>query len=129
MTASHLIAGYAGPLFVVLAAAMLLNRSAYVGVIRELSESQGLIVVAGMLVLVAGLAIVRAHNLWVADWRIAVTLLGWLAIAAGIVRIIWPDRIAALSGRLLGSDGAYTVLALVPLALGAFFTIKGYALL
>lgn len=129
MTASHLIAGYAGPLFIALAAAMLLNRAILVDAFRELSDSPGLVVFAGILALVAGLAIVRAHNLWVADWRIGVTLLGWLSIAGGIVRILSPDRVAALSASMLGSDRAYTFWALVTLALGAFFTIKGYALL
>lgn len=129
MSTSELIAGYAGPLLIVLAAAMLMNRSVFVGVIRDLSRSHGIIVLAGVLALLAGLAIVRAHNVWAADWRVAVTLLGWLAVAGGVVRILWPERIAALTDSMMGSNAAYTFWALFTLALGAFFTVKGYALL
>jgi hypothetical protein len=33
-----------------------------------------------VLALLAGLAVVNAHNLWVLDWRLIVTILGWLLI-------------------------------------------------
>jgi hypothetical protein len=36
---------------------------------------------------VAGLAIVRAHNRWRADWTVLVTLSGWLALTFGAARM------------------------------------------
>jgi len=36
---------------------------------------------------VAGLSIVRAHNLWRPDWTILVTLSGWFLLALGLVRM------------------------------------------
>lgn len=42
---------------------------------------------SGALMFVAGLAIVRAHNRWRADWTILVTLTGWFALALGLVRM------------------------------------------
>lgn len=128
MTTSELIAGYAGPLLIVVAAAMLLRRSVFADVIQDLSNSRGLIVLAGVLALIAGLAIVRAHNVWAADWTVAVTVLGWLCILGGVLRIVWPDRIAGLADSMMGGNAAYTSWALFTLALGAFFTAKGYAL-
>jgi hypothetical protein len=43
---------------------------------KEFIGSRALIFIAGVLALLAGLAIVNAHNLWVPDWRVVVTVLG-----------------------------------------------------
>jgi uncharacterized membrane protein HdeD (DUF308 family) len=59
---------------------------------------------------------------------VLVTVIGWLAIVSGIARIVWPDRIASIANRILSSENAMTVWALVALMLGAFLTAKGFAL-
>jgi hypothetical protein len=42
---------------------------------------------SGVLLFVAGLAVVRAHNRWRFDWTVLVTLSGWLALALGVARM------------------------------------------
>ena len=42
---------------------------------------------SGVLMFVAGLAIVRAHNRWRANWTVLVTLAGWFALDLGVVRM------------------------------------------
>lgn len=129
MTTAELIAGYAGPLFIVMSAAMLFNRAALLDAIRGLAKSHGLILFAGVMTLLAGLAIVRAHNVWAADWTVIVTLLGWLCIVGGIARIVWPDKIAEFSETVLESETQFTVWAAVAALIGVFLTLKGYALI
>ncbi|WP_439544413.1 hypothetical protein [Hyphomicrobium sp.] len=128
MTNAELIAGYAGPIMIALAAAMLINRRAIVGVITDMAKAPAFIFLAGLLTLLGGLAIVRAHNVWSFEWSVLVTVIGWLAIVSGLARIIWPDRIASIANRILSSENAITLWALVALTLGAFLTAKGYAL-
>jgi hypothetical protein len=127
MDTSQLIAGLAGPLLAAIAVAMLVNPRAR-DAIMETAGNQGLIFFAGMLTLLAGLAIVRAHNLWVADWRVVVTVLGWLAVLGGVLRIILPDRIANIRTKLAGNSRFLSVWSLVALASGLFLSAKGYGL-
>lgn len=42
---------------------------------------------SGMLMFIGGLAIVLSHNLWVRDWRILNTLVGWAMLLLGLVRL------------------------------------------
>jgi hypothetical protein len=128
MTNAELIAGYAGPIMMAVAAAMLINRRTVVGAIRDMANGPAFIFFAGLLTLLGGLAIVRAHNAWSFEWSVLVTVIGWIAIVGGIVRIVWPDRIASVANRILSSENAITAWALVALLLGAFLTAKGYAL-
>ena len=125
MDRSRYIAGLAGPLLGLLALSMLLNRELAPALVEQVSRDLGLIVVTGGLLLVAGLAIVRAHNVW-AGWPVFVTLLGWMAVIGGVLRILMPARLAAWAPLLLQSRGVVTVACSLLLALGLFLTAMAY---
>ena len=40
-----------------------------------------------------GLVTAILHNIWVADWRIAITILGWSTVIKGIMKIGFPEQI------------------------------------
>lgn len=42
---------------------------------------------SGVLMFLAGLAIIRAHNRWTRDWTVLVTLTDWFAVALGLFRM------------------------------------------
>jgi predicted phage tail protein len=44
----------------------------------------------GTLLFVAGLSIVRVHNRWIGGWPVLLTLMGWLAMLGGLIRMIAP---------------------------------------
>lgn len=52
----------------------------------------------GLLWFMGGLTVAWFHNLWVADWRIIVTLLGWMSVFAGLFRMTFPNGPQAASG-------------------------------
>ena len=56
-----------------------------------------------------------------------VTIFGWLAVLGGLVRILFPTRLAALAAGLGQSTGLIATAAVVLLALGAFLSFKGYS--
>ena len=49
-------------------------------------QTPPVVYLSGMLMFVAGLAIVRAHNVWQRDWIVLVTLCGWFLLVLGLVR-------------------------------------------
>ena len=61
---SKLIAGFMGPLLVAMGVAMLLNRDLFPAMIGQIAQSYALIFLSGILSLLAGIAIVRVHNVW-----------------------------------------------------------------
>lgn len=128
MTNAELIAGFAGPLFMAVAAALLINRRTVADLVTGTLNGPEFIFFSGLFTLLAGLAIVRAHNVWSAEWTVLVTILGWLCIIGGVIRIIWPERVTTLRSAMMQTENAVTAWALVTLLLGAFLTAKGYAL-
>jgi hypothetical protein len=126
MTTSERIAGLIGPTLVGMAAAMLLNLGSFPALAEQISRNPALILVSGVLLLVAGLAIVREHNLWTGGWPVLVTVLGWLAILGGLARMLFPFQLAGIAGGLGQGTGLVVVAAIVLLVVGGFLTFKAY---
>ena len=125
MTTSKTIAGLIGPVFIAVAAAML-NFGSFPALAEQFSRNSALIFVTGILLFVAGIATVRAHNIWAGGWPVLVTVLGWLAIVVGLARILFPASQAALAGGVGHSLGLTLAVAAVLLGLGAFLSFKAY---
>ena len=66
MTTSKTIAGLIGPTLV--AIAVLLNIGSFPELAEQVSRDPAPIFVSGILLFVAGLAIVRVHNRWTNGW-------------------------------------------------------------
>jgi hypothetical protein len=104
MAHSKLIAGFIGPLLVALGCAMLVNREIFPVIIDQISHDYGLIVLSGMLTLLAGIAIVRVHNVWSGGWQIIVTLFGWAAVVGGLARMWMPQLAGPIANTFTASQ-------------------------
>lgn len=57
------------------------------------TEDKTITISTGYITLLLGLVTVVAHNVWVADWRVAITILGWVTLFKGIEKIGFPDQV------------------------------------
>ena len=103
MTTSKTIAGLIGPTLVAIAASMLLNIGSFPALAEQVSRDPALIFVSGILLFVAGLAIVRVHNRWTNGWPVLVTVLGWLFVLGGLARMLFPPASPRLPPELAKS--------------------------
>jgi len=80
-----------------------------------------LISLNGLLLFVAGLAIVRFHNRWTRGWPVMVTLVGWGFLLVGLFRMFAPEVQQA------GQNAPTTIItAILVAAIGLFLTFKAY---
>jgi hypothetical protein len=100
MATTKMIAGLIGPTLLAIGIAMLVNAGHFPEMAKQIGNDPGLIFVSGILLLVAGLAIVRVHNVWSGGWRVVVTVLGWLAVISGILRMFLPFWAASIASSL-----------------------------
>ena len=80
---------------------------------------------SGVLMFVAGLAIVRSHNHWTTDWTVLVTLSGWFALALGLFRMFAAG--AYQRGAANAGTAVFMVLEGVLLICGLVMTFKAYS--
>ena len=126
MPTSIFLAKLIGPVFLAGAVGLFANATAYRAMAREFLHSPALIYLSGLLTMSAGVAIVLAHNVWVADWPVLITIFGWLAAVGGAVRIILPDRVKGIGEAMLRSQAALMVGGAIWLVFGALFCFVGY---
>lgn len=86
------------------------------------NTSAHLVYLNGALLFVAGLAIIRTHNLWTARWPVLITLLGWACLLVGLSRMIAPVS-AQQATQFPSAVLALTVLLFV---IGTILTFYAY---
>ena len=92
MTTSIFLAKLIGPFALALGLALVVQGRAFRAFANEFLASPALIFLSGLITLPAGLAIVLTHNVWTADWRVVITIVGWLAVVTGAIRMICRSR-------------------------------------
>jgi hypothetical protein len=128
MATTKMIAGLMGPTLLAIGIAMLINASHFLEMAEQIGNDPGLIFVSGILLLVAGLAIVRVHNFWNGGWRVVVTVLGWLAVIGGLLRMFLPFWAASIASTLGQSSTPVIIGALLPLLVGGFLSYKAFSI-
>ena len=126
MDLSLFLARLLGPTFVAIALGMLGNLGLYESMIAEGLHPGILFYLSGLLSLLAGLAIVNVHNRWQMDWRVIITVLGWLMTIGGIFRIVLPQIAIGEGSTIYSGRTSTVVVALITGTLGAFLSFKGY---
>ena len=116
MTNSKQIAGLLGPTLIALALSESINLDIWSTITAPV------VYLNGTLLFVAGLSIVRVHNRWTGGWPVLVTLIGWLVLLGGLIRMVAP----VFAQRLVQDTTHVFVLLLVLLAIGMFLTFKAY---
>ena len=127
MDTSIFLARLLGPSMLVIGLGLLLNRATYRDLSLEFLDSPALIYIGGLIAFIAGLAIVLTHNVWVAGWPVVITIFGWVSLAAGIFRIVFPASVVQLGRRLIDNQGFLIGGITVYLLLGAWLSYAGYA--
>jgi hypothetical protein len=131
MDRSALLAKLIGPLFLAVGLGVLLNQKTYWDMIDEVIRHPSpignmLIYLSGLLSMLGGLAVINAHPSWPRDWRMVITIIGWLVLIGGVVRIVLPDIMLKLGSTLYGSPTTLLIVSSISLALGGFLSFKGY---
>lgn len=67
------------------------NPKRIIQVIKDL-EDQKFVIVISFSAIVIGLLNVLFHNIWEDDWRLIITIIGWIALLIGLSLFIFPKR-------------------------------------
>jgi len=60
------------------------------------AKSPSMIHLSGFLFLMLGILLTVSHQVWTMDWRVVVTIFGWLILVKGVMRILFPDTVKNL---------------------------------
>jgi hypothetical protein len=126
MQTSVFLARLIGPVMLVVGLAVFANQRAFRDMAEEFLASRALLFLSGLLIMPMGLAIVLTHNVWTADWRVLITLFGWLNAIGGAVRLLAPNTVMQTGRAMLRRPYFVPAAAAIWVVLGLLFCLFGF---
>ena len=125
MELSYLLARLWGLYLIIISLSFLFNRKG-LEVIITIVSNRALVILGGFISLLIGIIMVVIHNVWTPDWRIILTLFGWLAIIKGVVYINWPELALKWGNKFQTNRGLVNTLLVIALIFGIYLTYMGF---
>lgn len=119
MDISIFLAQAFGIYFVLAGLAMLIRPKAVEELVKTFSVPQT-IFLSGFISLLLGIPLVLIHNIWDGSWRVIITVLVWLALFKGVVRIFLPETVIAWGQGFYNNSGLLKFTLWVVVALGLY---------
>ena len=92
----------------------------------NMMHDSALVLVAGFMALIMGILLVVSHNMWVKDWRVIITIVGWTTLLKGMSIILFPDFLVNLSIKWMQNKIAYYATFFFTFLIGALLIYFGY---
>lgn len=127
MDASQLISQLLGPTYLALGVGGFVNRKHFMELIAGFNASYAVILISGVIALLVGLLMLRFHNIWVADWRVIITIFGWIALIKGLTLLVLPARVGkGIANSFVERPQLINLMLGFCLLIGVIFCYFGY---
>ena len=104
---------------------MLVNSGFYKKVFTDFIESAAVMYMGGIMALAFGFLVVTFHNTWTLDLQVIITVFGWLALVKGVLILVQPKMMIAVSNVML-KGALLKILAVLVILLGVAFSFLGF---
>ncbi len=125
MDVSHFLAKVVGIYMILAGLLVALKHHSLREMINEYFNSPALVMIGGMMSVIIGLLLVVSHNVWELNWKIVITLMGYLTLFKGILHWFFTESAASWASKF--SAGKFNLYAsIVMIMLGIYLTYIGY---
>lgn len=125
MDTSQFLAQFFGLYLLLIAIPLLGNPTHFFERYQACFEHEAVQLFSGFFHLMLGLVYILLHNLWVNDWRIVITIMGWLVLLEGISIVYFPVQTKNIFRKYAREIPPY-LWGTVCLSLGGFLIYKGF---
>jgi len=96
MEISIFLAKVIGLFSVISTIAVLVHYKESLALEEEAIKNRVITYLSGFLILILGVLLVVSHSVWTLDWRLVITIMGWLILLKGVGRIFFPNAVRRL---------------------------------
>ena len=101
MEFSIFIARVAAVIYLSIGIGLFIDGDYYKKSFDKMLGDPGTMYLGGFIALIIGFLIVSLHNHWVKDWRVLVTLIGWIGLIKGVALLAVPGPMLDFSRKLI----------------------------
>jgi len=95
----------------------------FLGRVIKYTEDKTITVSTGYITFLLGLVTVILHNIWVANWSIVITILGWVTLIKGVTKIGFPEYVHKRAQKFKAQQIFWSVIILF---LGIWLLYMGF---
>jgi hypothetical protein len=125
MEQSVYLAQLLGPILLVLGVAYAFHMDTFGKLIKDF-DNRALIHISVLLMMVAGMALVLAHNVWEWGWPLVITILGWSILLKGLLYAFFPDWMIKTASKMVKCRWLFVFAVLLWMVFGLGLTYYGY---
>ena len=126
METSIFIARIFGLCYLIIGTGILFNRKVFQRVMDDFCKNAAAVFYGGVLALVIGVVIILKHNIWVSNWTVMITIIGWLGFIKGIWMIVFPNTVSKFMQAYQKNESLLTVHSIGALIFGAVLIFFGF---
>ena len=112
--------------YITIGIGILINPGFYKKLFEDFIENAAVLYLGGVMALAIGYLILAFHNTWTKDLSVIITIVGWLALIKGILILIRPKIIIALSKAMVQKESILKIEAIAVIILGLAFAFLGF---
>ena len=126
MGSSVFIARIFGLCYLIIGAGLIFNRKAFKQIMDDFCKNAALVFYGGVLALVIGIVIIITHNVWVGNWTVIITIIGWAGLIKGIWLIAFPGSVSKFMEAYRKNENLLAVHSIAALVFGIVLTFFGF---
>ena len=126
METSILIARILSICYITFGLGLIVSPRFYKREIPKLVDNPALIIYGGLVATAVGYLIIHYHNIWDGSWRMAISIIGWIALIKGITLLVFTNSYKVYKNNLLHEDYILNVFIPLTLIVGIFLGYFGF---
>ena len=105
---------------------ILINPDFYKKLYEDFIENTSALYLGGIMALVIGYLLVTFHNTWTKDFSVIITVIGWIALIKGMLILVRPKVIIAITKAFVNNEKALKIEAVIVILIGLLFSFLGF---
>lgn len=126
MDTSVFVAKIFGLCYLIFGIGFMFNRKIFQQLMEDFCKNVIAAIYGGIFSLVIGVVLILTHNIWVANWTVMITIIGWLAFIKGIWLIVFPNTVFKFMQAYKRNEKMLILHAAAVIILGTVFTFFGF---
>lgn len=126
MDISIYLARVIGLYLIIISLSILINPTRFTTMIKNIIDSPTTMFLLGLNILIWGLLLVVAHNIWEASWAVLITIIAWITLLKGIFNFAFPEIMMNITQPFLTSRLWLRLTILIDFVLGLILCYYGF---
>ena len=102
MELSILVAKILAVSYIAISLGQLFSGMTYKKMFKDIMDSSSAMLMMGLFGIIIGFLLIEHHNIWVKDWPVIITIIGWAALVKGVMFLAFPNALKIFEPMFTG---------------------------